>query len=115
MVRLGAGGCRRPAEGGGRGQRRRGVFHWPRTGGRTGRVFGIAVAGLTPVGITGRGPAGGGVGAKPAARIGGRDERGGVGAGRFGTAREAGSTPAASCCAVYGGTGRPVGQATPTR
>ncbi len=80
------------------------MFHGPRTGGRTGRVRGIAVAGLTPAGIDGRGPAGGGVGATPAARIGGRDERGGidaeVGAGRLGTAREAGSTPAANSCAV---------------
>ena len=80
--------------------RRRGTFHGPRTGCRTGRILGIAVAGLTPAGITGRGT-GGGVGATPAERIGGRDERGGdAGAGRRGTTLHAGSTPAANCCEV---------------
>ena len=55
----------------------RGRFHGPLTGGRTGRVCGIAVVGFTVGGMTGRGPDGGGVGVRPAARIGGRVERGG--------------------------------------
>ena len=43
-----------------RAQRRRvGRFHGPLTGARTGRVLGIAVAGVIPAGITGRGPDGG--------------------------------------------------------
>ena len=82
--------------------RRRGTFHGPRTGCRTERVFGMAVAGLTPAGITGPGT-GGGAGATPAARIGGRDERGGTadaGVARRGTTLHAGSTPAANCCEV---------------
>ena len=50
-------------------------------GGRFGRVRGIAVAGVTPGGIDGRGPDGAGVGVVPMARIGGRDDTGPAGGG----------------------------------